>query len=106
MCRPSGRRCVAGSTTCSKTELGRLAPWVALLASEEGFVEPLGLRPREPRLRERFHRFIRDLQAGNVWVNTYLQTRYELPFGGFKDSGYGHDTVLEFTREKAAVIAL
>jgi aldehyde dehydrogenase (NAD+) len=54
----------------------------------------------------RVHRCIRDIQAGNVWVNTYMQTRYELPFGGFKDSGYGHDAVLEFTREKAAVIAL
>jgi aldehyde dehydrogenase (NAD+) len=50
-------------------------------------------------------RFVRDIQSGNVWVNTYLQTRYELPFGGFKESGYGHDAALEFTREKAAVIA-
>jgi aldehyde dehydrogenase (NAD+) len=40
-----------------------------------------------------------------VWVNTYRQTRYELPFGGVKDSGYGHDSVIEFTREKTAVIA-
>ena len=41
-----------------------------------------------------------------MWVNTYLQTRHELPFGGIKESGYGHDEVLEFTREKAVVIAL
>lgn len=53
----------------------------------------------------RVHRFIRDLQCGNVWVNTYRQTRQELPFAGYKDSGYGHDETLEFTREKAAVIA-
>jgi aldehyde dehydrogenase (NAD+) len=52
----------------------------------------------------RAHRFVRDLYAGNVWVNAYRQTRYELPFSGVKDSGYGHDAVLEFTREKAAVI--
>jgi aldehyde dehydrogenase (NAD+) len=52
----------------------------------------------------RAHRFIREIEAGNVWVNTYLQTRYELPFGGIKDSGYGHDDVVEFTREKSAVI--
>ena len=52
----------------------------------------------------RAHRFVRDLDAGNVWVNSYRQTRYELPFSGVKDSGYGHDAVLEFTREKAAVI--
>ena len=53
----------------------------------------------------RINRFLRDLESGNVWVNTYRQTRYELPFGGVKDSGFGHDTILEFTREKAAVIA-
>jgi aldehyde dehydrogenase (NAD+) len=54
----------------------------------------------------RAHRFVRDIQAGNVWVNTYLQTRYELPFSGVKESGYGHDDSLEFTREKTAVISV
>jgi aldehyde dehydrogenase (NAD+) len=54
----------------------------------------------------RVHRYIREIESGNVWVNTYLQTRYELPFAGVKESGYGHDEVLDFTREKAAVIAL
>lgn len=54
----------------------------------------------------RTHRMIRDIQSGNVWVNTYMQTRHELPFGGIKESGYGHDTILDYTREKAAVIAL
>ena len=53
----------------------------------------------------RINRFVREIRAGNVWVNTYLQTRYELPFTGIKDSGYGHDDLLEFTYEKAAVIA-
>jgi aldehyde dehydrogenase (NAD+) len=52
----------------------------------------------------RVNRFIRDIRSGNVWVNTYLQTRYELPFGGIKDSGYGHDDIMEFTVEKTAVI--
>lgn len=54
----------------------------------------------------RIHRYIREIRSGNVWVNTFLQTRYELPFAGIKESGYGHDEVLEFSREKAAVIAL
>jgi aldehyde dehydrogenase (NAD+) len=53
----------------------------------------------------RINRFIRDIRSGNVWVNTYLQTRYELPFGGIKESGYGHDDIMEFTYEKTAVIA-
>ncbi|MGP3956482.1 aldehyde dehydrogenase family protein [Nonomuraea sp. 3N208] len=52
----------------------------------------------------RAHRFVRDLQSGTVWVNTFRQMPPGLPFGGVKDSGYGHDSVLEFTREKAAII--
>jgi aldehyde dehydrogenase (NAD+) len=54
----------------------------------------------------RVHRYIREIRSGNVWVNTFLQTRYELPFGGIKESGYGYDEVIEFTREKAAVISI
>jgi aldehyde dehydrogenase (NAD+) len=53
----------------------------------------------------RINRFIRDINSGNVWVNTYMESRYELPFCGVKDSGYGHDDILEFTYEKTAVIA-
>lgn len=52
----------------------------------------------------RAHRFVRDLHSGNVWVNTYMQARWELPFSGLKESGYGHDDVIEFTREKTAVV--
>ena len=54
----------------------------------------------------RMYRMIKSINAGSVWVNTYMHTRYELPFEGFKDSGYGKDEVLEFTREKAVVIAM
>jgi aldehyde dehydrogenase (NAD+) len=54
----------------------------------------------------RAHRFVRDLRSGTVWVNTYRQMPPGLPFGGVKDSGYGHDSVLEFTREKAAIIQI
>ena len=53
----------------------------------------------------RAHRMINAIQSGQVWVNTYLQTRLELPVIGSKDSGYGHDDPMEFSREKAAVIA-
>jgi len=53
----------------------------------------------------RAHRMIAAIESGQVWVNTYLQTRMELPVIGSKDSGYGHDDPMEFTREKAAVIA-
>ena len=40
------------------------------------------------------------LLAGSVWVNTYRQVGVQIPFGGFKSSGYGrergHDGVLEY----------
>ena len=72
------------------------------IANDSRYGLAAGLWTRDLR---RINRFIRDLESGNVWVNTYRQTRYELPFGGVKDSGFGHDAVLEFTREKAAVIA-
>ncbi|MEV0145647.1 MULTISPECIES: aldehyde dehydrogenase family protein [unclassified Nonomuraea] len=54
----------------------------------------------------RAHRFVRDLRTGTVWVNTFRQMPPGLPFGGVKDSGYGHDGVLEYTREKAAIIQI
>lgn len=54
----------------------------------------------------RAQRMIRNLEAGNVWVNTYNRVGVELPFGGFKDSGFGTDSILEFTREKSCVIEI
>ena len=53
----------------------------------------------------RIHRYIREIESGNVWVNTYLQTRHEIPFAGIKESGYGHDEVEDYSREKGVVIA-
>ena len=47
---------------------------------------------------KRAHRFIRDIQAGAVWVNTYRRIHWAVPFGGFKDSGYGRDSGLESLR--------
>jgi len=44
---------------------------------------------------KRAHRFIRDVQAGAVWVNTYRRIHWAAPFGGFKESGYGRDSGLE-----------
>ncbi|RJL34634.1 aldehyde dehydrogenase family protein [Bailinhaonella thermotolerans] len=54
----------------------------------------------------RAHRFVRDLHTGNVWVNTFRQMPPGLPFGGVKDSGYGNDSLLSYTREKTAIIQL
>jgi len=41
------------------------------------------------------HRVARALRAGTVWVNTYNLYDPALPFGGFKQSGYGRDLGLE-----------
>ncbi len=37
------------------------------------------------------HRVARAIRAGTVWVNTYNLYDPALPFGGFKESGYGRD---------------
>jgi phenylacetaldehyde dehydrogenase len=58
----------------------------------------------------RVHRFVKGLCAGNVWVNVHNVLDAALPFGGFKDSGVGHDlgeeSLLAHTRVKAAVVRL
>lgn len=37
------------------------------------------------------HKVVRAIQAGTVWVNTYNLYDPALPFGGFKESGFGRD---------------
>ncbi|WP_206050933.1 aldehyde dehydrogenase family protein [Nocardioides speluncae] len=37
-------------------------------------------------------RLVRELQAGSVWVNTYNLFDPALPFGGYKQSGWGRET--------------
>ncbi|WP_154663497.1 aldehyde dehydrogenase family protein [Neobacillus dielmonensis] len=54
----------------------------------------------------RAQRMISALESGTVWVNTYRRVGVELPFGGFKESGFGKDSILENTREKACVIEI
>jgi aldehyde dehydrogenase (NAD+) len=39
----------------------------------------------------RAHRIARAIKAGTVWVNTYNLYDPALPFGGFKESGFGRD---------------
>ncbi len=40
----------------------------------------------------RAHRVARGLCAGSVWVNCYTQLDPAVPFGGFKNSGYGRES--------------
>jgi len=46
----------------------------------------------------RAHRFVRDIEAGAVWVNAYRRIHWAVPFGGYKASGYGRDSGLESLR--------
>jgi betaine-aldehyde dehydrogenase len=39
----------------------------------------------------RAHRVVARLQAGTIWVNTYNITPVEIPFGGYKQSGFGRE---------------
>jgi acyl-CoA reductase-like NAD-dependent aldehyde dehydrogenase len=59
---------------------------------------------------KRAHRMVRDVEAGAVWVNAYRRIHWAVPFGGFKESGYGRDSgmesVLESTQIKGAWIDL
>jgi aldehyde dehydrogenase (NAD+)/betaine-aldehyde dehydrogenase len=57
------------------------------------------------------HRMVRDVMAGQVFVNTYgASGGVELPFGGFKQSGHGREKGAEglrgFGQLKTGVIAL
>jgi acyl-CoA reductase-like NAD-dependent aldehyde dehydrogenase len=40
-------------------------------------------------------RMARGIKAGTVWVNTYRAISYQMPFGGYKNSGIGRENGLE-----------
>lgn len=56
------------------------------------------------------HRAVKLLKAGNVWVNCYGFTDKSLPFGGYKQSGWGREGGVEgieaFLEKKAVYIKL
>ncbi|HEX4233120.1 MAG TPA: aldehyde dehydrogenase family protein [Caldimonas sp.] len=56
------------------------------------------------------HRLVPRLQAGTVWVNTHNVLDANLPFGGFKQSGFGRDlgraAVEAYTELKSVCMAL
>jgi acyl-CoA reductase-like NAD-dependent aldehyde dehydrogenase len=59
---------------------------------------------------DRAHEFSARIRTGNVYVNTYLETAMQLPFGGWKESGLGHELglkgLLEFTKTKSTFFKL
>lgn len=44
-------------------------------------------------------RVAQKLQSGTVFVNTYLETAPQLPFGGYKQSGYGRENGIDGLNE-------
>jgi acyl-CoA reductase-like NAD-dependent aldehyde dehydrogenase len=58
----------------------------------------------------RAHKFARELRAGNVYVNCFDRSDLSLPFGGYKQSGFGRDKSLHaldgYTQLKSTLINL
>jgi aldehyde dehydrogenase (NAD+) len=48
---------------------------------------------------QRGHRLAKAIQAGTVWLNAYRMVSHDVPFGGYKASGYGRENGLEGLRE-------
>lgn len=47
----------------------------------------------------RAHRFAREIDAGQIYVNEWYAGGVETPFGGFKNSGFGREKGVEAIRE-------
>ncbi len=56
------------------------------------------------------HNFARRVRAGTVWINTYHVVDLSMPWGGFKQSGWGRENGLEgmmpYLENKSVVVAL
>jgi len=59
---------------------------------------------------DRAMRLSRAIEAGTVWINTFLDGAAELPFGGYRQSGLGRElgphSVLEYTETKTVAMRL
>ena len=67
-------------------------------------------QPSGPEIRSKALRLAKALNAGAVWVNCFNVFDPNLPFGGFKESGWGRELGQEgveaFTELKAVTIKL
>ncbi len=56
------------------------------------------------------HKVAADLEAGSVWINEYRGNSPGVPFGGYKNSGFGREcaqeTISEYQHTKAVTIGL
>lgn len=59
---------------------------------------------------QRAHRVAHRLKAGTVWINSYRSLTYNVPFGGFGQSGIGRENgiegLMEYTQTKAVWVEL
>ena len=88
---------VPEGAACTLEEIFGPVVTVETFATEEEAVTPrqpgalrtrrLGLDP-EPQLG---HDMASRLEAGTVWINSHLVLANEMPWSGFKSSGYGRD---------------
>jgi aldehyde dehydrogenase (NAD+) len=57
----------------------------------------------------RAHRFAAQLESGTVWINTYAFLTPKVPYGGYKESGYGRELGMSglenYTQLKAVFIS-
>jgi acyl-CoA reductase-like NAD-dependent aldehyde dehydrogenase len=58
----------------------------------------------------RAHKVARALKAGRVWINTYGEADPAMPFGGYKQSGwgreFGQDSIDAYTQVKAVMLRM
>ena len=52
------------------------------------------------------HALAKKLRAGTVWINCYNVFDASLPFGGYKQSGWGRETLEAYTEVKAVTTQL
>ena len=75
-------------------------------------VRAISFRVRRPSTADigRALRVARAVQAGTFWINQYGTIELEMPFGGFKQSGFGRElgieSVLEYTELKSIHLQL
>ena len=60
----------------------------AMIANDTAFGLASGLWTNDLK---KAHTFARRIKAGTVWINTYNMTDNALPFGGYKESGFGRE---------------